>query len=257
MGRMNLKHIKFLVLISIGILMSIFPAHSQSTPSKDIEILTVHFPPYSIENPADDRRGYDVEVTELALREAGYNPVYRFQNWQLAVERVQNGDATALLSCTYNQKRAKWIDFSNPISQSTRGFFTTQKNIRLIEPVMLDTIQDYSIASVKDYGTTYELETAGVALKDTPVSDEAAFMALKEGTVDLFYSTKEFGNWFARKDLGFDESLRFYERKGRPYYLCVSQAWPDYEILLREFNKALGKIKQDGRYRAIHAQYQD
>lgn len=253
MGRLSLQSLRIL----IGAISILALTYSYGHAAEKLEILVVHYPPYMIDDATDDRRGYDVEVTDLALREAGYDPVFKAQEWSTILDRVKKGEATAIQSCTQNQKRAEWLGFSNAISHSTRGFFTFKKNIRLIEPVMLDSLSSFSVTAVKGYGTAYELETAGVALKEKPETDRDAFSLLAKSKVDLFYSTQEFGNWYARKELGFDESLRFYKRKGRPYYLCVSKAWPNYETVLKEFNLALSKIRQDGRYNAIHARYEN
>ncbi|MTI10936.1 substrate-binding periplasmic protein [Curvivirga aplysinae] len=243
----NIAVMSAMIFMALGI--------SHVVAAERLEILSVHYPPFIIENSQDGRLGYDVEVTELALREAGYDPVFVFQDWETIQNRVKDGSATAIQSCTHTQKREEWIEFSNPLSYSTRGFFALKRNIRLIEPVMLDALDKYSVTAVKDYGTAFELENAGLSLGEKPLTDKDAFFQLEDGGVDLFYSTGEFGKWYAQKELGFDDSLRFYKRKGRPYYLCVSKNWPNYKTVISKFNNALARIRQDGRYDKIHARY--
>ncbi|WP_420548657.1 substrate-binding periplasmic protein [Curvivirga sp.] len=251
---MRVKSLKRnIAVLCAMIIMGLTPSYAYA--AEKLEILSIHYPPFIIENSSDGRRGYDVEVTELALHVAGYDPVFIFQDWETIQNRVRAGQAAAIQSCTHSQKREEWIEFSNPVSYSTRGFFTMKKNIRLIEPVMLDALDKYSVTAVKDYGTAFELENAGLSLGEKPLTDKDAFFQLEDGGVDLFYSTGEFGNWYARKELGFDDTLRFYKRKGRPYYLCVSKAWPNYKTIVTDFNIALAKIRQDGRYDEIHARY--
>jgi len=222
-----------------------------------VEILGVHYPPYEIENPTDNRRGHDLEVIEAAFANVGIKANFTFLPWNRAVMIVKKGDATALMSCSYRPERDEFYQFSDVISLSTRGFYGLANYdgpiIKKLEDVKKPEFSNISFGIVQGYALEQILKNMGVAYDSAP-NDALGLKKIFAGRTDLFLTTKENTEYLLR-EMGEARKLQFFRLFDAKYHVCFSKKAPNVEHLLAEFNKGLRMLQYSGRYEEIHANY--
>lgn len=219
---------------------------------KTVEILAVDFPPYEFENPENGLRGFDVEVVEAAFERVGHQAVVTFLPWKRAKKLVADGTAPGLLTCGYRPERETDFAFSSPISGASRGFYTAP-GFKGGELADFTDAKGHKVGVVLGYTTEAKMKELNIPY-DASTTDVAALMKLNTGRIDMFLTVRENADYLGRQ-LPFINTLKFHVIKRVDYYLCVSRNWPDYRLLIENFNRGLRLIRSDGTYMSIHSRY--
>ncbi len=233
----------------VGSLLPLAPAARAADP---IQILAVHFPPYEIKDPEDDLPGFDVEVLTSAFKRVNRKASVEFLPWKRAVHLAEQGNAAGVLSCAYNAGREKNFIFSDVLSQATRGFYV-HPDFDATGPVNVDFAKGYSVTAVSGYVSAKTLTEHKVSFDPSP-TDIAAIRKLINRRVEMFYTSQEAADYIGRSD-NLANRMKFLPVKVIPYYVCFSRKWPDVEKLVKDFNRGLRILRQDGQYQKIHAKY--
>ncbi len=213
----------------------------------------MNFPPYELKIPDEEGlRGFDVEVVIEAFRRVGTKADVQFLPWKRVISLSKKGRIAGAVSCVHQEAREAFFRFSKPISFSTQSFaYTGRYNGRTIKTV--EDAKGLKVLVVAGYAAETELKEASVRY-ETAISDQAAIIRLLERPYDVFYTTREFMEYMARKQ-GFSDRIRYYDISRLPYHLCISKSWPDSEKVRKDFNKGLAEITADGTYKKIHDKY--
>ncbi len=225
---------------------------TQAEPGGVLEILAVNYPPYEFENPTDDMKGFDVEVTEEAFHRIGHPAKVLFRPWARAKKMVFEGGGFALLSCGQRKDRAQYLYYSDPISQVTWGYFYHQDYNGTL-PETPQELRGHSVTVVRDYNQHKELDELGI--ENFPVnSDQTAVTMIANKRVNFAYIPQEAAAYQAKK-LGLVDNVKYKVFNIKKLHVCFSRKWPDVKNLVTKFNQSLAELKADGTYASIHARY--
>jgi len=239
---------KIIALLSLSFWVSLISAEDR----KLLSIGAEHYPPYEMKEPINGLRGFDYEVAMEAFTLLRYPASVQFLPWKRVVQYSKLGKVAGMLSCSYRPEREEYVIYSNPISESVRGFYV-RKRFDGPLPILLEDVRNERVASVSGYGTIKELESNGfepIAAKDTKM---AVSMLIRK-RFDYLYLSQQ-GTDFAIQELGVSEQLDFHPISKKDYYLCFSKNYEGVKPIVEAFNAALLVLKLNGTYQTIHAKY--
>ena len=246
-----IRIVKSLLCIVIALFGATSLAQSQDT------VLTIHavnYPPYEIENTGSDGLlGFDVEVVVEAFKRVGQTAKVEYRPWERVKVMAKRGATLAMLSCAITEARKQYINYSDPISTTTRTY-VAPRDFSGDVPRVIDDGKGFKVLAVAGYGTEYELDKANVAYYPAK-SDESALKVLLSRNYDFFYSSREYIQYVAAGLEVVDKIQYFDLQQSKNYHLCFSRKWPNSKALHDMFNKGLAEIRADGTYDAIHAKY--
>lgn len=112
-------------------------------------LLTIHFPPYVIEDNNSQLSGFDVEVTREAFRRMNEPLEIKIVPWRRALASAEQGVVSGVLTCSPRQT----FLMSDPISTATDALFLHADH----------DFKNYPITSIKDLIKYPNLKIGGVA----------------------------------------------------------------------------------------------
>ena len=225
---------------------------------KEVLIVATNYPPYEVEHPLNDLRGFDVEVVKEAFRRAGIRATFEFYPWQRAIEMVREGKATAVLTCAKNPERENFMIMSDVISLMTDIFLVRKE----YDGPPLSTIEDLQgteldVGTVRGYAYLERLEYYGIPYDLSP-SDEIALKKLADERIDVMPALLENSSYLIQKH-GLTGRFKWFVMKEfltNEFHVCFSKKWPGVEEMVSLFNQGLRSMKEDGTYESIHKKYQ-
>lgn len=168
---------------------------------------------------------------------------------------VKTGKRDGLCSCSYLPEREEDFVFSEPIGLAVRGvFYRDDAGIKSSEILTLNHLKGKKTAVVRGYNLESELKEAGVENIEVVNTDKLLLNLLLFKRVDYIYSY-ESTILFELQQLNPAPVLAFRGFGETPYYACFSRRTHNSIELVKSFNDALHKMKQDGRYRDIMLRY--
>ncbi|MGM9925999.1 MAG: transporter substrate-binding domain-containing protein [Bacillus sp. (in: firmicutes)] len=203
------------------------------------------FKPFSYVKDDMTMAGFDVEVGNAIAKELGLEPVQKRIKFKGIVEGVKTGRAdAAVASHTINEQRSEHVLFSTPYYYSGPQIFTRPDS-------KIETVEDLkgmevAVAKGSTYSSTAERYTDNIKMYD---SDITALKALSTGRHDAVITDFVTGKTAAKE--GFEiVGKQLIERSEQA--VVVPQDNPE---LLKEINKAIESLKEDGTLAAISEKY--
>ena len=242
----------FLIGFFVGFCLYAVSGRAGTQDLRPIPIVTENYPPYEMHEPVNGQRGFDYEVLQEAFTRMGYRAEIQFLPWRRALNYARRGDVAGILTCAYRADREEFLNFSDPISQFTSGFYTRVDH-QGIKPMLLTDVLGQKTGSVGGYESLAELKDIGADPMAAPDTASGIRM-LKAGRFDYLYLGRETTDFLIR-EMNMEKAFRFYPIKEAPFYMCFSRNYRGTEKLVPLFNQALAAMRKDGTYRAIHAQY--
>lgn len=251
---MKSRRNEFLNFCKVGLLLGLLFYATSYVRAAEIEILAVDFPPYEIEKPQNNLRGFDVEVVEAAFGRVGGNASFKFVPWKRALRMSQSGQSAGLLTCAKAPEREASYLLSDSISSATAGIYTSKDYVgaALNSPDGLALLEG-TITVVAGYSSEIYLKELGITY-DVSSTDVAAIKKIVNGRIDAFLTSKE-NTDFLMQGLDVEGKLLFHQIEQRLLYLCISRKWPNADRLLDQFNIGLKQLRDEGIYDKIHARY--
>jgi len=243
---------RIVVRFLISLLMS-FIAFSSNADTKKLVFYGVNFPPYEIEFPVyKNRPGFDVEVVVESFKRVGVNAEVKFLPWKRLMALGREGEIVGAVTCIATKARAPYFYFSDILSFGTRSFAVTSK---YNGPVItnLKQARGLSILVVSGYSAENELKTADLPY-NVAISDTAAIKRLLKRPYDVFYTSREFMQFYASQN-GLAGEFRYFDIARKKHRLCISKKWPNAQQVVDAFNKGISLVKSDGTYEQIHSKY--
>ena len=226
--------------------------NAKAADEEVLEILAVNWPPYEFEKPEDGLKGFDVEVVEEVFQRMGKPAKVVFRPWARAKKLVFEGRGFALLSCSYRKEREEFVHFTDPISQTTHGFFYHRQYGGEL-PDSVEAFRGHTVAVVRDYSQHSDLKKLNIEAHVVN-SDRIAITVVAKERVEFAYIPKEVAA-LAAKQLGFTRDLAYKPFRTNSLHLCISRKWPKAEDFVLRFNKGLDEVQEDGTFAAIHSKY--
>lgn len=247
-----------------------------------ITIHTGEWSPYTSQEPngislgTGGAYGQAADVVSAVLREMRYEPVYRFEDWALIEDGLREGRIEAAFPFIQTRRRlGHGLKFSDPLLESRGVLYFNRENLKG-KPTDKSSISGMKFGFVKgfEYDEVKHGEAGGNGgggLSDwTFPSAEApnvmnfnseieSFAALVKGEVDLVPASDLVGNQildahFTRSEQGRVGILSEFS-ESRSLRLVVPGSSPGGARFLREFNRALSRVREKGIDRILLAPY--
>lgn len=215
--------------------------------AEEIKLTNGEWPPFLSQNL--EHHGVGSRIVSEAFAEAGYKATYGFFPWDKALELARAGVWNGSIAWTYNDDRAKFFYYSEPIFDADEVFFYLKS--KKIDWEKWEDLKPYKIGATGGYyyGEAFkqaeENNTINVIRAD---SDVRNFKKLLEGQIDLTINN-EYVGWFLLQsefDAGVASKITYHPitiRSGS-WHLLMSKANPRNDKIIKDFNKGLNALKE-------------
>lgn len=146
------KSLSILMLISVYVILSIFPSQAQETTSdlKPVTVITGEWAPYTTES--ESNYGYMSELVTQTLRGMDRKVNYQFLPFFAGYEKTKNGGAFATFPYFYSKERSKDFFYSAPLTEIEYVVFIHSSNAEKFSNVkQLSDLKAFSMAKVAGY----------------------------------------------------------------------------------------------------------
>lgn len=224
--------------------------------SQELKFTTQDFPPFSY-NINGAVAGPAVDIIRRVCAEMNTKCNFRLLPWARAQKEVKIGKANGMFVIGWNERRAKWVDFTPPIMNTEYGFFVRHDN-----PLKFKKSAGIAGYKIGVYGPSNTSNSLGKIRKKmvaeglTPITvdmrpdDESGFKKLALGRINAVFSNRDVGLALIAK-LGLTDKIRYSgaQRKLK-YYIGFSKAHNDKKIV-ETFIAAYRKLHESGDVKKI------
>ncbi|MEM4397791.1 MAG: transporter substrate-binding domain-containing protein, partial [Candidatus Woesearchaeota archaeon] len=215
---------------------------------KNLVLVAQEYPPY-ISNLLLEK-GFFTELTKEAFKRQNYNIDVKIMSWTEAYNGAKEGLYDGIIHVWYTKERENYFAYSDEMPPTEFVFCTLQKS-NISDFKDLNSLKNFKIGSVKDYGYPEEFKKANLT-KIESIFDYENIENLINGNVDLIIIDKAqfeyYKNNFYSNSSIFCLSPSF---KTVPAHVIISKKLPNYLKIIYDFNEGLKKIKYDGTYDKI------
>ena len=256
MKKKNVYYVVIVPLLCMAAFTGILNAAEKA--DKGVLIVAVDYPPYELEFPKGDLKGFDVEVTEEAFKRAGIKVRFEFYPWKRAMQMVKEGSATGALTCAKMPDRESFIIFSDPISRMT-DIFLVKKDYQGPDINQYSQIKALKLGAGIVMGDAYAQRFDSFNIPyDTSPSHKVAWKKLEDGRIDIMPTLLE-NFLYTGRETNLADRFKWFEMKEdflvKDFHICFCRQWPGVENIVTVFNEKLAEMKKDGTYDAIHNKY--
>jgi len=199
-----------------------------------------------------EQGGYTVEIIRESLKRVGYELEIVWLPWKRAQVEAARGDYDGLGASYYTEERATKFAYSEPIAATQIVFFKrAEDNIRYSK---LEDLKPYKIGTGFGYGYPEEFLKADYLQKVEAYELKTNITRLLHKRVDLIIGSREAILFYLKQD--YPDKIHSVEIVGKPLetlslYVPFSKSRPNYKQKLKDFNRGLKMIKEDGTYQKI------
>ena len=230
-----------------------YPACACDTP---LRVGWDDWPPYHFRNNKGELQGFAVEVLQGVAGEMGCEIVFRERPWKRQLQELQSGEADMAMEAYYNEERRKFAYFSDSYSPSMANLWILKET--KITANSIGTLLDsgFILGVTKDfyYGPEVQKRLSDKHIQSVQ-SEQSNYNKLQKKRINGFL-----GDWLATtwslKQHGLEKEI---VRSPLPIYsapaffmLSRKNLSPDF---VEQFNRALAKLKHNGRYQQILDKY--
>lgn len=217
------------------------------------------WPPFLFtdKNAADNVGGASVDLVREALVISGYKVKVERYPWERAKRLVEEGQNHIMNNASSNTKRMQTYHRTLPLYQISHAFFYLEERFPYGPAIgTAADIDTLNIAGMRGYNyDIYEFDTEKINKVDMV---ESLFQMLRAGRVDLIIGYPEIYNALAQQgkiNLTGMKSSQIIGSKPLIFYSWVSRNIKTPEKLLADINMGLTELEDNGRKKAIFAQY--
>jgi polar amino acid transport system substrate-binding protein len=232
----------------------LFFSAPQCANAEEISFALLEWPPHTTQK----MEGYGVasELVTAVTKEMGLEPKYGFFPLKRVLHYVKEGKYWAAFPGSYTKKRAETFFYSDPIFPQVDRFFYYKKKPD-IDFDTLENLKSLTIGGTKGFWYVDGFKKAG--LKTYYVAED--FLALKMlvgGRIDLVAVNDTVGWQLIKKH--FPNQVDNFGVLKKPLrvkenFLLASKKYPDSKTVLKRFNEALKRVKENGTYHRIASKY--
>lgn len=223
--------------------------------ARQVVLATTAWEPYI--GPELQGQGYVAEVAREALARSGHSLLLVFLPWARAVQMAKTGKADGYLPEYDSQKLRQQFLFSAPFPGGPVGFFKLRNRAGL-RWSGLDSLKPYRLGVVRGYVNAPEFDARTDLRKQYVNSDETNLRMLLAGRIDLMVADKYVGDALARKlspEAGARIEFLQPPLEEKNLFACFPAHLPGSSELLKDFNRGLKQLKDDGTLEKLRARH--
>jgi polar amino acid transport system substrate-binding protein len=221
-----------------------------SVHAAQLNIGTSFWPPYV--DPKLPGQGLAISIVTAAFERTGYKPVVTIGPWDETLQETMLGHSAVIAATWKTAAREKNLIFSEPYlvneikflkRRETKPSFTTLSDLAGLR---------IGVVYLYAYDEAFDADTSFVKVSETHIVPN--LLQLLEGNLDLTVGDE--------RTLRYEISRHLQDRKKelqflptplatRDLYVAVSRHDPQAEAIIRDFNRGLEEIRQNGTYRKL------
>lgn len=234
---------KFAVLIVSCVLAS-------SVHAAQLDIGTSFWPPYV--DPKLRGQGLAISIVTAAFERVGYKPVVTIRPWEQTLQETRLGHSAVIAAAWKTAARENDFVFSDPYlvneikfvkRRGTKPRFATLSDLAGLR---------VGVVYLYAYEEAFDADTRFVKVSETQIVPN--LLQLLAGNIDLTVGDE--------RALRYEISRHLQDRKAeleflatplaaRDLYVAASRLEPQAETIIRDFNRGLEEIRQNGTYRKL------
>ncbi|MGY5453078.1 substrate-binding periplasmic protein [Agarivorans sp. MS3-6] len=206
-----------------------------------------------------EQTGILVDVINQAFTRAGYTVDIKLMPWARCLKSAQEGTVDGIFSLYLTDERQKYLTYTSEvlITQIQALFVSIDSTITYDGDLQQLADNSIGIINATSYGPRLDaaLEQGLFKTVDEAQSSKSNLRKLLAGRVDLIPSYRHVV-FSTAKTLGAAHRIKQLSPpiEAIPSYLAFTKK-RDFSIVIREYNKALAAMKQDGSYDMIFEKY--
>jgi polar amino acid transport system substrate-binding protein len=260
-----MKHPRLLILLFIvgtlnfDIAIS-FTASAQSEKTKKIVITSDPWCPYACDTDSKFRNGYLIDIAKEILSEAGYNLVYKTNNWARALKETREGKIQGIAGVTDGDKEG--LIFTTELGLSENCFVVMPeeswhyKDKNSLKEISMGAIVGYTYNDeIDSYILENKLKPKLVQLISGSNAIQANWQKLKAQRIRAYLEDRNVFEYYA-KEHNLTGEYRFAGcYKSNSVYIGFSEKRPEAKQLREILNEGLVKLRISGRLARILQKY--
>ncbi|HAI33237.1 MAG TPA: hypothetical protein DCM48_27615 [Thalassospira sp.] len=263
-ARQHLRMASKIICLTLGALVllgTISTASAQNTlipPAGNQRTVTLACNPFPPSKIADDATlpGYDIEILRAAFATRNITLITPFYPWRRAYFLASTGQVDGLCSCSYLPEREEEMFYSYLLGHVGVAFYAFGETaLQSLEKI--SDARNMIIGVVSGYSLESTARTAGLDV--LVVNNEATLLnMLLSRRIDAALSYKapmEYELHHSQHTIADIENVHSKVISNNPYFACISRQARDPKKLLRELNKGLIAIRENGLFEKILARY--
>ena len=245
----------FLIVVSLPL-----PGHTN--PDNVLPMVTVEFPPFAFADSRGYATGASTQVVAEALAQMGYRSFIDILPTKRAQQMTIKGAYSALFPLTKSAKRESYCLLSDPISYIVDVFFKRKSDA--ISWERLDDLERHIVGATDGYNYANVFLDAvrrNVIKVDLIASRSPELQHLKKlvnSRIDLAICERSVCTHLLNAHRPEFDSLDFIPKPIGPirsFRVCFSRKWPGAIHLVSQFNRALERMRVEGKFKAIMDRY--
>lgn len=218
--------------------------------ARDISMLTVEWAPhYGSTLP---EKGLTTALVKAAFRAGGHSSQVDFIPWARALKEVEEGKADVVMGAYYNEDRAGRYYYSERIYSLDLGLIA-RPGLDVLRYESLRELSAYKIGVSRGFANSEEFDAADYLDKDVATFPNLNIRKLFRGRIDMAVMNFDLFRYEAKKE-GFciaDVTFMDPPLSTEGLYVMASRNIRDGEKIIKDFNRGLSAIRQNGEFDRI------
>lgn len=217
------------------------------------------YTPYQYEENGE-LKGMAVDIVREAFKRMGYSVEIKVLPWSRVLKSAEDGTVDAIFSSFYIEERSAYMTYAmEPLAVSVQSLFAPVGT-----PIRFDgtvqSLKDYRLGTIIGYvyGDAFKQGKENGTLDVSEAEDcPANILKLLSGRTDVFIDNRDTALFYIKRDKLEKRivELQPHFTEQEMLYLAFSKKRIQDPALVETFNQTLKKMKQDGTWQNIVAEY--
>ena len=218
--------------------------------------------PYHYQEYGEKVKGLDIEMMDMITTETGCNISYQKGDWKVLLHKLKTGEIDLLTGASINDVRKQYATFSDGYRTESFQLYVRAGEVNKFEGYNMKELinNGFRLGVTMDYIYNDEVNS----LQDNPENATKIiavstglinYSKLSEGDIDGFLEDPVVGSSSIRRQ-GLEDQIELH-----PYIINTGDVHVMFskvsvnEETIKGFNRALGKIRSDGRHQKLMNKY--
>lgn len=236
---------------AIAWILGLMLAVGSAAQARNISMVTTNWSPYFADSLEEG--GFFTALVRASLKAAGHDSSIRFVPWKRAMTMVERGQSDLLMGAYYKKERTRLYRYSDPIFP-VKVVFMAHKRTGLKHYNSLKDLKGYPIAITLGWYYGKAFEDADYLIKETAQDLIDHIRKLHLGRVEIVAGSEvvlrheitRFPNLDLKDVTVLTPSLTL-----ENLFVMTSREAPGGRQLIRDFNRGLKIIRENGEFQAI------
>lgn len=217
--------------------------------AKTIVLASDEYPPFVQEVG----KGLLQEIVEEAFKIEGYELQVVITNWNRAYELTVKGNFDGLIGLYHSKDRSEVLTFSEKILDNELAYFSLNSS-----NIKKNSLLSHKIGIVKGYNYSKEFSNNTEINRLESLTGEDNLKALINKRVDLVLESKAVvKSLLKNKFPTYEDKVSIVSTfSERPLYIALSKKHETSDIIIKDFNNGLYKIKKNGTFDRLLKKYE-